>query len=132
MTLHLDLVIFEASPTIRDRAFFCNLAHISGKTDVYENVMIDVCLDSGFALVEVSCYDMLLISSDKCVCVMSNDIVCCWCQAGKKDSTAMAFPSSEAVRQIKHVVMAPPGTRPKAVGANKTKKKPNVVRIVCC
>jgi len=41
----------------------------------------------------------------------------------------MAFPSSEAVRQIKHVVMAPPGTRPKAVGANKTKKKPNVVCV---
>ena len=48
---------------------------------------------------------------------------------GKKDSTAMAFPSSEASRQRKHVVMAPPGTRPKAVGANKAKKKPNVVRV---
>jgi len=43
----------------------------------------------------------------------------------------MTFPSSDAMmmRQTKHVVMAPPGTRPKAVGANKTKKKPNVVCV---
>jgi len=53
-----------------------------------------------------------------------------WCVLkGKKDSTVMALPSSEAVRQTKHVVMAPPGTRPKAVGASKNKKKSNVVCI---
>ena len=60
--------------------------------------------------------------------------MCVCCQGAKKDSTggaSMTFPSSDAMmmRQTKHVVMAPPGTRPKAVGANKTKKKPNVVCV---
>ena len=46
----------------------------------------------------------------------------------KKDSSAMSYPpSSEGTRHTKHVMVAPPGTRPKAVGANKTKKKPNIV-----